>query len=76
VAKLAKHTVEQSRKTFQSLQDSKSDRSAKLKEKFLSKLNWQTILSQTQQKLQGNTSIAERIVSFYDSQVRPIPKGN
>ena len=76
VAKLAKHTVEQSRKAFQSLQDSESDRSAKLKEKFFKQMELaHTILSQTEQKLQGTKSIPERIVSFYDSEVRPIRKG-
>jgi transposase, IS5 family len=45
VAKLAKHTVEQSRKAFQSLQDSEADRSAMLKRSFLSKLNWLTLFS-------------------------------
>lgn len=76
VAKLAKHTVEQSRKAFQSLQDSESDRSAMLKKKFFEQIELaHTILSQTEQKLQGTKSIPERIVSFYDSEVRPIRKG-
>jgi transposase, IS5 family len=76
VTTLAKHTVEQSRKAFQSLQDSESDRSAKLKEKFFEQIELaHTILSQTEQKLQGTKSIPERIVSFYDSEVRPIRKG-
>ena len=76
VAKLAKHTVEQSRKAFQSLQDSESDRSAMLKKKFFEQIELaHTILSQTEQKLQGTKSISERIVSFYDSEVRPIRKG-
>lgn len=76
IAKLAKHTVEQSRQAFQSLQGSQSDRFAKLKEKFCEQIELaKTILSQTEQKLQGTTSIPERIVSFYDSEVRPIRKG-
>lgn len=76
LAKLAQHTVEQSRKAFQSLQDSESDRCAKLKEKFFEQIELaHTILSQTEQKLQGQKSIPERIVSFYDSEVRPIRKG-
>lgn len=33
------------------------------------------ILEQTQQKLSGITSIAERIVSLYDAEARPIRKG-
>jgi hypothetical protein len=37
--------------------------------------NIETILSQTEQKLQGSKSIPERIVLFYDSHVRPICKG-
>lgn len=76
VAKLAKDTVEQSRRAFQSLRDSESDRSAKLKEKFFEQIELaHTILSQTKQKIQGTKSIPERIVSFYDSEVRPIRKG-
>jgi hypothetical protein len=35
----------------------------------------QTILNQTEQKLQGQKSIPERIVSFYDSEAPPIRKG-
>lgn len=34
-----------------------------------------SIISQTEQKLQGKNSIAERIVSFHDPEVRPIRKG-
>lgn len=76
VAKLAKHTVEQSDKAFQSLKDSASDDSAKLKQKFFEQIELaQTILSQTEHKLQGQKSIPERIVSFHDPQVRPIRKG-
>jgi IS5 family transposase len=72
VAKLAQHTVEQSRRAFPSV----SGQSTKLKQKFLEQIERaQTILSQTEQKLQGQKSIAERIVSFHDSEVRPIRKG-
>jgi IS5 family transposase len=72
VAKLAKHTLEESRQAFRSV----SDQSAKLKQRFLEQIERaQTILSQTEQKLQGNKSIPERIVSFYDSEARPIRKG-
>lgn len=76
VAKLAKHTVEESRKAFQSLRGSASDQSAKLKQRFFEQMELaQTILSQTEQKLQGDKSIPERIVSFHDSEARPIRKG-
>ena len=76
VAKLAKHTIEQSDKAFQSLKDSASNDSAKLKQKFFQQIELaETILSQTEHKLQGQKSIPERIVSFHDPQVRPIRKG-
>ena len=76
VAKLAKHTIEQSDKAFQSLKDSASNDSAKLKQKFFEQIELAgTILSQTEHKLQGQKSIPERIVSFHDPQVRPIRKG-
>ena len=35
----------------------------------------QTIISQTEQKLQGKKSILERVVSFQDPEARPIRKG-
>lgn len=35
----------------------------------------EVILSQTEQKLQGQSSISERIVSFHDPHARPIRKG-
>ena len=76
VAQLAKHTVQQSRKAFQSLRGSASDESAKLKQRFFEQIELaQIILSQTEQKLQGNKSIPQRIVSFHDSEARPIRKG-
>lgn len=76
VAQLAKHTVEQGRTAFQSLRDSASDQAAKLKQKFFEQIELaQTIISQTEQKLQGNKSIPERIVSFHDCEARPIRKG-
>jgi transposase, IS5 family len=72
VAKLAKHTVKQSRQAFQSV----SDRSTQLKQRFFEQIERaQTIVDQTEQKLQGQKSIPERIVSFYDSEARPIRKG-
>ena len=76
VAKLARHTVEESRQAFQSLGGSASQQSAKLKVRFCEQIKLaQTILSQTEQKLQGKTSIPERIVSFHDCEARPIRKG-
>lgn len=76
VTQLAKDTVEQSRQAFQSLCGSVSDQSAKLKQRFFEQIELaQTILDQTEQKLEGNKSIPERIVSFHDSQARPIRKG-
>src|ERR1051325_8406230 len=76
VAKLAKHTVEQSRQAFQSLCGSVSDQSAKLKQRFFEQIELaQSLLSQTEQKLQGKKSIPQRIVSFHDSEARPIRKG-
>jgi len=76
VAGLAKDTVEQSRKAFQSLERSAPDPSNALKEKFFKQIELaQTILEQTQHKLGGEKSIAERIVSFLDPQARPIRKG-
>jgi IS5 family transposase len=76
VAKLARHTVEESRKTFQALHTCASDPSSKLKQRFCEQIKLaQSILSQTEQKLQGIKSIPERIVSFHDSEARPIRKG-
>jgi IS5 family transposase len=76
VAKLANDTVEQSQKALQTLRGSTSDPSAKLKQRFSEQIQLaQSILSQTEQKLQGIKSIPERIVSFHDSEARPIRKG-
>ena len=72
VAKLAQHTVEQSRQASPYV----SDQCAKLKQRFLEQIERaQAILDQTEQKLQGQKSIAQRIVSFHDPEVRPIRKG-
>jgi transposase, IS5 family len=72
VAQLAKHTVQESRQAWQSV----SEPSAKLKQRFFEQIELaQTIVDQTEQKLQGQKSILERIVSFHDSQARPIRKG-
>lgn len=76
VSKLARHTVEESRKAFQALHTSASDHSSHLKQRFCEQIKLaQSILSQTEQKLQGIKSIPERIVSFHDSEARPIRKG-
>ena len=76
VAKLAQDTVEQSRKAFQALERSAPEPSNALKEKFFKQIELaQTILEQTEHKLRGEKSIAERIVSFFDAQARPIRKG-
>jgi IS5 family transposase len=75
VARLAQHTVNQGRKVLRSFSGS-SKRSSKLKQRLFEQIELaETILSQTEQKLQGRKSIPERIVSFYDSHVRPIRKG-
>jgi transposase, IS5 family len=76
VAKLVKDTVEQSRQAFQSLRGSTTEQSAKLKQRFGEQIQLaQSLVGQTEQKLQGIRSIAERIVSFHDAEARPIRKG-
>ena len=76
VTELAKQTVQESCKVFQALHTPASEVSSKLKQKFSDQIKLaQSILSQTEQKLGGMQSIPERIVSFYDSEVRPIRKG-
>ena len=76
VAKLAKDTVEQSRQAFQSLRGSATDQSVKLQQRFGEQIKLaQSLLGQTEQKLQGIRSIPERIVSFHDCEARPIRKG-
>ena len=76
VAELAKHTMEQSRKAIQALRPCASDPSIKLKQRLWEQIQLaQTILSQTEQKLQGQKSIPERIDSFNDSEAQPIRKG-
>jgi hypothetical protein len=65
VANLARQTVEQSRQAFQSLEVSASAQSVKLKQRFGEQIELaESILSQTEQKLQGLKSIPERIVSI------------
>jgi IS5 family transposase len=72
VARLAGHTVEESRKSFKALSRS----AGKLRQKFSEQIDLaQQILKQTRQKLQGKRSIPERIVSFYDAEVRALCKG-
>jgi len=76
VAKLAQHTLEQSRTAFESLCGSVSNQPTKLKQKFVEQIELaQTILSQTEQKLQGKKSIPQRLVSFHDAEARAICKG-
>ncbi len=73
-AKLAKHTVEQSRKVFKRLCGQVSD--LPTRQKFLEQIELaERVLSQTEQKLQGKKSIPERIVSFHDAEARAICKG-
>jgi IS5 family transposase len=74
VAHLATDSLKQSREVFQALWG--SDRSAKLTQSFGEQIKLaKTLVEQTQQKLQGQNSIADRIVSFHDPQARPIRKG-
>ena len=76
VAKLIAQTVEQGREALQTVGGWASEHLGKLKRRFSEQIDLaQTIVSQTQQKLQGKKSIAERIVSFHDPQARPIRKG-
>lgn len=76
VAQLATDSLKQSRQVLQALCASASQRSDKLTKNFGEQIKLaQTLLDQTQQKLHGQKSIADRIVSFYDPQARPIRKG-
>ena len=76
VAQLATDILLQSRQILQGLGGSASDRSAKLTKSFGEQIKLaKSLLEQTQQKLQGQNSIADRIVSFHDPQARPIRKG-
>ncbi len=73
-AKLAKHTVQESRKVFKRLCGQVSD--LPTRQKFLEQIELaERVLSQTEQKLQGKKSIPERIVSFHDAEARAICKG-
>ena len=76
VARLVGQTVEQARKSLQMLGSSGSDGLRKVKQRFAEQIELaQTVVSQTEEKLQGKKSIAQRIVSFYDPDARPIRKG-
>jgi len=76
VAKLVAQTIKQSRQALQTLPNSASEEFGKLKQSFSDEIELaQTIVSQTEQKLQGKKSIPERIVSFHDPKARPIRKG-
>jgi len=76
VTALAQDTVVQGQQIFQELCRSTSDQSVKLRQKLGEQIELgQKILQQTEQKLGGEKSIAERIVSFYDPRARPIRKG-
>jgi IS5 family transposase len=75
-AQLAKPTVEESRKAYRGLSGSASNQPTQLKQKFVEQIELaQTILSQTEHKLQGKKSIPQRIVSFHDAEARAICKG-
>src|ERR1051325_8803870 len=76
VARLVGQTVEQARKSLQMLGSSGSADLRKVKQRFAEQIELaQTVVSQTDRKLQGKKSIAQRIVSFYDPDARPIRKG-
>ena len=76
VAKLVAQTVKQGGEVLHSVRPSASEHFSKLKQRFSEQIDLaQRIVSQTEQKLQGNKSISERIVSFHDPEARPIRKG-
>ena len=76
VAKLAQHTVETSRKALCTLSRRGSEKSVQLREKFTRQIELaERVLSQTEEKLQGKKSIAQRVVSFHDACARAICKG-
>jgi transposase, IS5 family len=73
VAKLAQHTVTQSRQALHALARSGS---VQARDKFSEQIELaEKVLRQTAEKLQGTKSIAERIVSFHDPEARAICKG-
>jgi len=76
VQKLAEGTVKESRRAFSALSRSVAEERGKLRQKFSEQIELaQKILQQTKQKLRGERSIPQRIVSFYDPEVRAICKG-
>lgn len=73
VTRLAEDTVKQSRSVLQKLSNRKG---SKLVEKLKKQVELgERILKQTHQKLQGVSSITERIVSFHEPEARVIRKG-
>ena len=73
VAQLATDTLEHSRQAFNQLSTTVP---AQLKETFMAQIGLaEELLKQTEDKLRGNRSIAERIVSFFDPHARAIVKG-
>ena len=73
VAQLTTDTLEQSRQALNQLSTTVP---AKLHEKFRERIELaKELLEQTEDKLKGNRSIAERIVSFFDPHARAIVKG-
>jgi IS5 family transposase len=82
VNRLAHETVAESHKVLNKLRNAAKARPAptiqraRRQEQFAEQIKLaEQILEQTQQKLDGATSIRERIVSFHDSAVRVIRKG-
>ena len=80
VAELAKETVAESRKALKRLAQRSAtgapERMAKLQRTFAAQIAVaDKILHQTEEKLSGVDSIAERIVSFHDPAARVIRKG-
>jgi transposase, IS5 family len=73
VAQLAADTLEHSRQAFGKLSKSTPDQ---LKQKFIAQIDLaQELLEQTENKLAGQRSIPERMVSFFDPHARAIVKG-
>jgi IS5 family transposase len=73
VAQLATDTLAQSRKAFEHLS---ATASTQLKQKFSESIELtEKVLGQTKDKLAGQRTISERIVSFFDPQARAIVKG-
>ena len=73
VAQLATDTLEQSLQAFNQLSTKVP---TQLKAQFREKIELaKELLEQTEDKLRGNRSIAERIVSFFDPHARAIVKG-